>query len=215
MSNPTEKAQLATINRLLEHASARLNDASKAIAALQDPSTKVAMRRIGAAQVELFEAQYQLSALDADLLPHILRGPADDADAALEVTMRRVHEATQAGLARIAIGILDIFIAYQQSPRHLELAKEARARLAKGDEGPPATGVRRMDKRAAKRIVELVLKASGELDESVAFVRDNCSEAQFLAHREAVGRAMEDLWVSVLKPIFGEHPDLEPEGLRD
>jgi hypothetical protein len=72
-----------------------------------------------------------------------------------------------------------------------------------------------MDKEAAKRVSEFVLKASGELDESVAFVRDNCSEAEFLAHRESVGRVMNDLWMSILKPIYSEHPDLEPEGLKE
>jgi hypothetical protein len=71
-----------------------------------------------------------------------------------------------------------------------------------------------MDKRAAKRVSEFVLKASGELDESVAFVRDNCSESEFLAYRESIGKVMHDLWVNVLKPIYNEHPDLEPQELK-
>ena len=72
-----------------------------------------------------------------------------------------------------------------------------------------------MDKEAAKRVSDLVLRASGELDESVAFVRDNCSEPEFLAYRESIGRIMNDLWMSVLKPIYSEHPDIEPKGLKD
>jgi len=72
-----------------------------------------------------------------------------------------------------------------------------------------------MDKEAAKRVSEFVLRASGELDESVAFVRGNCSETELLAYRESIGRVMNDLWTSVLKPIYSEHPDLEPEGLKE
>ena len=72
-----------------------------------------------------------------------------------------------------------------------------------------------MDKQTAKSVSEFVLKASGELDESITFVRDNCSEAEFLAYRDSIRSVMHDLWVSVLKPIYGDHPDLEPEGLKE
>ena len=71
-----------------------------------------------------------------------------------------------------------------------------------------------MDKQAAKRVSEFVLKASGELDESVAFVRDNCSESELIAYRESIGKVMHDLWVKVLNPIYSEHPDLRPPELR-
>jgi hypothetical protein len=71
-----------------------------------------------------------------------------------------------------------------------------------------------MNKQAAKEVCEFVLKASGDLDESVAFVRDNCSEAEFVAYRESIGKVMNDLWLMILKPIYNEHPDLEPEELR-
>lgn len=72
-----------------------------------------------------------------------------------------------------------------------------------------------MDKQAAKQVSEFVLRASGELDESVAFVRDNCPDAEFLAYRESIGKVMNDLWMTILKPIYSEYPDLEPEGLKE
>jgi hypothetical protein len=71
-----------------------------------------------------------------------------------------------------------------------------------------------MDKQVAKRVSEFVLEASGELDESVAFVRANCPEAEFLAYRETLSKIMSDLWSEILKPIYREHPDLEPEELK-
>lgn len=71
-----------------------------------------------------------------------------------------------------------------------------------------------MNKQTAKRVSELVLEASGQLDESVAVVRENCSESELAAYRESIGKVMHDLWAEVLNPIYSEHPDLEPQELK-
>jgi hypothetical protein len=71
-----------------------------------------------------------------------------------------------------------------------------------------------MDKEIARRVSESVLNASEELGRSVGFVRDNCSEAELLAYADVISKVMHDLWVRVLKPIYVEHPDLEPPELK-
>lgn len=71
-----------------------------------------------------------------------------------------------------------------------------------------------MDKDTAKRVSELLLEASGCLDESVIVVKENCPESEFVAHREAISKVMADLWFYVLRPIYFEHPDLEPDEVK-
>jgi hypothetical protein len=122
-------SSLKSANDLLDDAATRLHHAMRVIAELQNPSMSQAIRRLGSAHVEIFEAQYQLWALDPTLLPDLLRGPADDPQAAYEGAMRRVREAISAGSLPIAIGVLDIFLACQVSPHHLDLARSERMRL--------------------------------------------------------------------------------------
>jgi hypothetical protein len=89
------------------------------------------LRRLAAAQVEIFEAQYHLWALDPSLLPDVLRGPAEDPSRAFDVAMRRVREAMENKIPEVARGILDIFIAHQVSTEQLERARKERALLGK------------------------------------------------------------------------------------
>lgn len=71
-----------------------------------------------------------------------------------------------------------------------------------------------MDKETARRVNELMLEASSHFDESVAFVRANCSETEFVAYRDSISKIMADLWFNVLKPMYVEHPDLEPDEVK-
>jgi hypothetical protein len=120
-----------TINEMLVKASAEIDGAMKATALSRKPIASPLLRRLAAAQVEIFEAQYNLWALDPSLMPDVLKGPADDPSRALEIAMKRVREALENGIPEVARGILEIFIAYQVSPEHLERAREERARLGK------------------------------------------------------------------------------------
>ena len=72
-----------------------------------------------------------------------------------------------------------------------------------------------MERETAKRASELLLEASGCLDESIASVEENSSEAEFAAYREALSKILTDLWFEVLKPIYVEHSDLEPDGVKN
>jgi hypothetical protein len=125
-------ASLSALNELLADAAAEVDEAMKAIASEKKAFVSPVLRRLGAAQVEIFEAQYQLWALDPRLLPDVLKGPAKNPDKAFEVAMKRVREALDNDMPDIARGILDIFIAHQIAPEYLERARKERARLANG-----------------------------------------------------------------------------------
>ena len=71
--------------------------------------------------MEIFEFQYQFWAAKPALLPDVLKGAADKRT---DVAMReRVKELASEGAVEAAVGVLDIFITYQISPHHLELAR--------------------------------------------------------------------------------------------
>lgn len=124
-------ASLTDLNEILIKAASDLESAMKVAASSKEVFAAPVLRRLSAAQVEIFEAQYHLWALEPNLLPDVLKGPAEDPDRAFEVAMERAHRAMQAGIPEVARGVLDIFIAYQTSLEHLERARKERAQLSK------------------------------------------------------------------------------------
>ena len=66
----------------------------------------------------------------------------------------------------------------------------------------------------AKEVVELLLDCSDRLDESVGRAKKICSEAEFVAYRNAVGEVMGEAWDKLLMPIFAAHPELKPKDLQ-
>jgi hypothetical protein len=65
----------------------------------------------------------------------------------------------------------------------------------------------------ASEISQLMLEYGAKLNESVALVRDRCSQAEFEEYRNAVGKIMGDMLLDVMNPIYAIHPNLKPEGL--
>ena len=62
----------------------------------------------------------------------------------------------------------------------------------------------------AKQISELMLEIGDRLDRSVAVVHENCSLEEFSVYRRIVGTLMDEILLSVLNPLYGEHPSLKP-----
>ena len=69
------------------------------------------------------------------------------------------------------------------------------------------------DQETAKRISELMLHVSDELNESVRMAQDNCPADEFLKYRLAVGGIMAEL-LEVLNPLYSTHPELKPPGFE-
>ena len=122
---------LSGLNAILATAAAEIEKAMKAAASDHQTLAGPLIRRLGAAQVEIFEAQYYLWALDQSLLPDVLKGPAEDPGRAFEMAMKRVRAAVENRIPEVARGVLDIFITHEVSPEHLERARAERARLDK------------------------------------------------------------------------------------
>ena len=69
------------------------------------------------------------------------------------------------------------------------------------------------DLETAKRISELMLRVSDELNESVRMVQENCPADELLKYRRAVGGIMAEL-LEVLNPLYSIHPALKPPGFE-
>jgi len=69
-------------------------------------------------------------------------------------------------------------------------------------------------KDLAERIIRDVLAFSGKLDQSVAAISGSVEEDFFNQHRLAVGRAMGLLYIEILRDLFQQYPELEPESMR-
>lgn len=65
----------------------------------------------------------------------------------------------------------------------------------------------------AKIISDLVLRYGKDLNQSVALIKDNCSEEEFKVYRNAVGKVMGELLIEVMNPLYRSHPDLKPDEL--
>ncbi|QWF19131.1 hypothetical protein [Lysobacter capsici] len=70
------------------------------------------------------------------------------------------------------------------------------------------------DKRVAQEVSEKLLKASFLMNQSMLLVQEKCSEGELHVLREGLSKAMAELLLEVLNPLYQEHPDLAPEGLR-
>ena len=69
------------------------------------------------------------------------------------------------------------------------------------------------DQATAKRISELMLRMSDELNESVRMVLDNCPADEFFKYRRTIGGVMAEL-LEVLNPLYSIHPALKPPGFE-
>jgi len=70
------------------------------------------------------------------------------------------------------------------------------------------------NKDVAGKISALMTKYSGELNDSIILIKEQCSEEEFLNYRKAVAYIMGDMLIRVMNPLYAEHPDLKPEGLK-
>lgn len=70
------------------------------------------------------------------------------------------------------------------------------------------------DKDTAISISDLMLRFGKELDESVAVVQSRCDEDEFNVYREAVGFIMGEMLIKIMNPLYEQHPEIKPKGLK-
>lgn len=71
-----------------------------------------------------------------------------------------------------------------------------------------------MRKELAEEIVRELLACSGYLDSSVALLQETLREDEFIRYRGLVGQVMGLLYIEVLRDLFLQYPDLEPESMK-
>ena len=71
------------------------------------------------------------------------------------------------------------------------------------------------DVTVSARICELVQNQSGALDASVADVKACCSTEEFEAYRQAIGQIMGRMYLSVLEPLWTQHPSTAPVWFKE
>jgi len=70
-----------------------------------------------------------------------------------------------------------------------------------------------VNKELAQKICEMLDRYSGELDESVRWVKEECSEEEFLDYRSIIAKILTDMLIDIYNPIYRLYPELTPEGL--
>ncbi|GLQ47513.1 hypothetical protein GCM10007862_25640 [Dyella lipolytica] len=65
----------------------------------------------------------------------------------------------------------------------------------------------------AKQISDVMIKCSEQLDLSVALVQEKCGEEELRVYRRAVGKALGDIYLEIMIPLYQAHPELTPPGL--
>lgn len=70
------------------------------------------------------------------------------------------------------------------------------------------------DKHIAERISLLMIEFGSRIDESVAMVKKQCSNTEFEMYRRAAGMVMGEMLLSIMNPIYKEHPELKPPELK-
>lgn len=71
-----------------------------------------------------------------------------------------------------------------------------------------------MHKDLAEQITRELLSCSGKLDHSVGLLQGAVEEDFFTRYRGLVGQVMGLLYIEILRDVFQQHPELEPESMR-
>ena len=71
------------------------------------------------------------------------------------------------------------------------------------------------DKETARNVSKAFIEASGLLAESVAAVARTASADQLAEYKLAVGKVLGEMLFEIVNPLYGDHPDLIPNGMMD
>ena len=127
-------ASLDSIYRLLEEATARLDEALQQIRDLPLEPRKEHIHRIGRALSQIYDIEYHVFALRPELTPHVLSGPLDNPQGALSAAMRRAKAAEENGNIDVAVAILR-WVAPRVGGEHAQTAETEIARLLQKRDG--------------------------------------------------------------------------------
>jgi hypothetical protein len=70
-----------------------------------------------------------------------------------------------------------------------------------------------MSREAAKKLLDTVLRQSGELDSVLTDIQPMCTREEFSEYRLIVGNVMGSVLFDAINPIVAKYPDLKPREL--
>jgi hypothetical protein len=70
-----------------------------------------------------------------------------------------------------------------------------------------------MELEVAEKLSVLMMRIVAQLDQSTAYVRDNCSRKEFEDFRRVAGQVMGMIYVDIEEKLWAEHPQLRPQSL--
>lgn len=71
-----------------------------------------------------------------------------------------------------------------------------------------------LNRELAEEVTKELLACSGKLDQSVATLQGEVGEDLFVRYRRLVGQTMGELYLDVLRDLFQQYPDLEPDSMK-
>jgi len=70
------------------------------------------------------------------------------------------------------------------------------------------------NEETAQHILNILLRCGADINDSILYVQDNCSNDEFEAYRNAMSKVMSEILFEGLNPIFNQHPQLKPKGFN-
>ena len=71
-----------------------------------------------------------------------------------------------------------------------------------------------MNKQTAEALIKDILACSGRLDQSVGAIQGTVAESDFKQYRAVVGETMGLLYIEILRDLFRQFPELEPDSMK-
>ncbi len=63
----------------------------------------------------------------------------------------------------------------------------------------------------AQYISNVLNSCNADLDKSVAYVQEHCTEEEFIAYRRLIGKIMGEVVIEGLMPLYKQHPEIDPD----
>lgn len=70
-----------------------------------------------------------------------------------------------------------------------------------------------MNNEVAEKISILMMQINAQLNDSIALVRDNCTQEEFDSYRRGAAKVMAEILLKIVNPLYSENPALMPEAL--
>jgi hypothetical protein len=68
-----------------------------------------------------------------------------------------------------------------------------------------------MNNEVAKKLNTQLREVMGSLEDSLWFVKENCTEEEYQAYKRAIGRVMGSIVIEIFNPLYVLHPEIDPD----